>query len=187
MKSKLMKPTMLALAGAVALAAAGSASAMAPPYLGCVYKGETILVPPGGGDPVTCWLNLVVKTDCDGNALEITAAGANPGDATCSQLATLGFPWTGTLPGIFPGPGSISTDDQIPFSVMNAGGTPVAGGDVSGIAGNTPQNHTCNGNVVTVPHFVTITGANNFGPLSGTFATLNTVNSLEKITCGEKL
>lgn len=191
MSTKILKTSMLALAGAVALAAAGSASAMAPPYLACNYKGSTNLVV--GGSARQCWLNLAVKVDCDGNVIEVTAAGPNPGDPACAALFTGNFPWTGDLPDIMAGMGAIDTTTgsggMVPFSVMDANGNPLAGGTVTGVEGITPQNHQCDGNTVTVPHTVRVTGTNNFGPLFGNFATFNTVapDHLMKQTCDEVL
>lgn len=167
MKTQILKPVLLTLAGAVSLAATASAQAMSPPYLACTFKGQTVLA--AGGTSIGCWLNTVVKVDCDGNVIEVAAAGANAGDSSCPGLFTGNFPWASDLPSIMAGNGTINTSagsgGAIPFSVMDAGGSPLAGGNVYNVAGGGPLiTYVCDGNNVDVPSFVQITGTNNFGP-----------------------
>lgn len=187
MKTQILKSSMLALAGAVAIAAAGSASAMAPPYQACVYKGETQL-DSGGGAPLTCWLNMVVKSDCDGNVVEITAAGPNPGDPNCGALMVGGFPWTSTLAGINSGTGSINTATTLPVSVgalTPSGFQPLAGGVVQ-LLGNpaTTTPYTCDGNTVNLPDSVVVNPMGTPGNFGGSATFTGT---LDRIVCGEHL
>lgn len=184
MKSKLMKPTMLALAGAVALAAAGSASAMSPPYAVCNFKGQTELTVPGL-PTAQCWLTLTAKANCAGD-MEIVAAGPVPGaSASCSLLFVGGFPWTGMTPGLgtifTPTTGSVAIQDGTPPEIPL-----IAGGAVTGVSVAPPGNTSfvqCDdsGNTVEVPNVVQVSGTNNFGGS----ATFNTVapNHLQNLGC----
>lgn len=162
MSTKILKPTMLALAGAVALAAAGSASA----DLACIFKGQTSLTV--GTTTTECWLNTVVKVDCDGNVVLVRAAGANAGQATCPGLFLGNFPWQSDLTSIVAGNGTIDTTagsgGVIPFAVQDPSGNPLAGGNVYNVDGSTTSNYICDGNTIAVPDFVAVTGMNNFGP-----------------------
>ncbi|MEY1661150.1 hypothetical protein [Isoalcanivorax beigongshangi] len=186
MKKKLLTG-LTGVAAAVALAGvASTASAMAPPYVACVYKGETSL--DLGGSAVNCWLNMSVKADCDGNVVEITAAGANPGDSTCAALFLGGFPWTSTLSGINSGTGNINTGTSMPYSVLlftPSGISPIAGGVVelfgSPAAGD---NFACDGKTITLPKVVDV----NPGGISGNFGgSVTFTGALSRIACGEHL
>lgn len=171
MSTKILKTSMLALAGAVALAAAGSASAMPPPYAMCTYKGETQL--DAGAGPTTCWLTLATKVNCAGD-VEIVAAGPVAGDASCPFLFVGNFPWTSNAGAIIAGGATVNTDANGLgiTSVNDAGGTPLAGGILNGVgpAPGVPAVCDGGGTTVNVPSQV---------PVSGTFsytgATFNTV------------
>lgn len=187
MKTQTLKSCMLALTGAVALSASGSASAMAPPYLACVYKGEAQLES-GGGAPLTCWLNMVVKTDCDGNVVEITAVGFNPGDATCGAFNVGGLPWISTLAEINAGTGSINTAPTLPISfgaLTPSGFQPLAGG-VLDLLGNPAitDPYACDGNAVDLPRSVDVNPMGTSGNFGGSTTIKSTLN---RITCSENL
>ncbi|WOD26699.1 hypothetical protein RYH70_11790 [Alloalcanivorax xenomutans] len=184
MSTKILKTSMLALAGAVALAAAGSASAMVPPYAVCTFKGETELTV-GGGAPTTCWLTLTTKVDCAGN-IEIVAAGPVAGDASCPGLFLGNFPWTGDAAAILAGVGTIDTGATGSVIVRSAppSGQPavIAGGTVTGVSGGPAIPATCDtGTTVDVPAVVQVSGTNNFGST----ATFNTVapDHLQNLGC----
>ncbi|MBM1145178.1 hypothetical protein GN155_015450 [Alcanivorax sp. ZXX171] len=169
MKNQILKSSMLALAGAVAFAAAGSASAMSPPYAMCTFKGETQL--DVGSGPTTCWLTLATKVNCDGD-VEIVAAGPVAGQAGCPFLFVGNFPWTGDAASIIAGGATINTDANGLgiTSVNDASGNPLAGGLLNGVGGSTSTSVACDtGSTVAVPDSV---------PVSGTFsytgATFNT-------------
>ena len=182
MKTQILKSTMLALAGAVAFAAAGSASAMAPPYTICNFKGQTSLEVQGLGT-TQCWLTLTAKANCAGD-LEIVAGGPVPGQASCSGLFLGGFPWTGMTPAL----GTIFTPAT--GSVAAQGGTPpeiplIAGGPVTGVTafgGTSPEVcDSTSGTTVQIPNAVQVSGTNNFGGA----ATFNTLapNHLHNLGC----
>ncbi|MFP1682582.1 hypothetical protein ACLD0W_08710 [Alloalcanivorax sp. C16-1] len=161
MKTQILKSSMLALAGAVAIAAAGSASAMSPPYAMCNYKGESTLT--FGGSQSTCWLTLATKVNCAGD-VEIVAAGPVAGDATCPFLFVGNFPWTGNAAAIIAGGATINTDANGLgiTSVNDAAGSPLAGGLLNGVGGSTSTAVACDtGSTVNVPDQV---------PVSGTFS-----------------
>lgn len=173
MSTKILKTSMLALAGAVALAAAGSASAMAPPYTMCTYKGETQL--DAGAGPTTCWLTLTTKINCDGD-IEIVAAGPVAGDSGCPFLFVGNFPWTGNVANIISGGASINTDAN-GFginSVITATGAGLAGGLVNGVStvGGTSA-ATCDSSTnttINVPNSVQVNGT--FSYTGASFVTL---------------
>jgi hypothetical protein len=192
MKTQILKSSMLALAGVVALGA-GAAQASGPitaPYLLCTFKGNTQLTPQGAPSPTSCWLTTTMKMDCDApNHFHIVAAGSVPGDTNCSGLFLGNLPWGGNLADITGSAGTIDTNHVglLPYSVIN-GGTlqPVAGGVVSGVLASTPTtNFMCGANTVPIPDYVSISGASNFGPSPVGTATLNTVgpNHLRRLSC----
>ncbi|MFT0139199.1 hypothetical protein ACEK07_30340 [Alcanivoracaceae bacterium MT1] len=190
MSNKILKPTMLALAGAVALAAgaANASTTITAPYLLCTYKGNTTLQ--HAGSQTSCWLTTTMKMDCDSpNHFHVVAAGPVPGDTNCSGLFVGNFPWGGDLADITGTPGTIDTNHTglLPFSVLNGGtGTPVGGGLVTGVLGSTATtNFACGANTVAMPDFVSISGTNNFGPFPGGPSTLNTnaPNHLQRLSC----
>ncbi len=188
MSTKILKTSMLALAGAVALAA-GSAHAsttITAPYLLCTYKGNTTLA--HGDSETSCWLTTTMKMECDSpNHFHVVAAGPVPGDTNCSGLFVGNFPWGGDLADITGTPGTIDTNHTglLPFSVLNGGtGIPVGGGQVTGVLGTGGTNFACGANTVVMPDFVSISGTNNFGPFPGGPSTLNTMGSgLERLSC----
>lgn len=98
MNSKMFKPTMLALAGAVALASVGVAQAqIADPIL---YEGETRLTLVNFGIESECTLYLVGTANMNTGAVVVEAASTDSdetGTQTCDNLVLGGFPWTGTL------------------------------------------------------------------------------------------
>lgn len=83
-----MKKGLLALAGAVALAGAGSAQATP-----VEYEGTTTLVAPSGAS-VTCTLTLV--GDSTGTSVRVDSATVT-GPGLCPAVQVLDFPWSGTL------------------------------------------------------------------------------------------
>ncbi|WP_284455042.1 hypothetical protein [Alloalcanivorax xenomutans] len=177
MSTKILKTSMLALAGAVAFAAAGSASAMPPPYAMCTFKGETELTVPG--QPTTsCWLTLTTKVNCAGD-IEVVAAGPVAGQANCPGLFLGNFPWTGSTPAL----GTIDTGAGGSVAANTGGGmlTMIAGGIVYNVSDSGGfSNQVCDGvgNTVQVPNAVEVTGLNNFGFApngSSSNATFNTV------------
>ncbi|WP_101676308.1 hypothetical protein [Alloalcanivorax mobilis] len=87
-----MKKGLLALAGAVALAGAGSAQA-------ATYVGTTILT--AGGTPVQCVLTLTATpASAPGGTLTVTGATvAPPTSPLCNLVVTSNFNWTATYPG----------------------------------------------------------------------------------------
>jgi hypothetical protein len=176
MSTKILKTSMLALAGAVALAAAGSASAMAPPYTMCNFKGETSLAVPGL--PATsCWLTLTTKVDCAGN-VEVVAGGPVAGDANCPGLFLGNFAWTSTTPTL----GTVQTGASGSVAANTGGGTltMIAGGTVYNVSAPSFSGEVCDasGNTVQVPDSVVVAGPNNFGnapngdPSNASFDTL---------------
>ncbi|WP_194865757.1 hypothetical protein [Alloalcanivorax profundimaris] len=180
MKNQILKSSMLALAGAVAFAAAGSASAMAPPYAMCSFKGETTLTSPSGA-ATTCWTTLTTKVDCDGN-VEIVAVGANPGDPNCRGLYTGNLPWTGDAADIISGGATINTDPAglgLP-AVMDFSGAPRASGILNGVGpASATSVEACNGSggTVTVPADVPVNGSFSSG------ATFVTTTALDNKGC----
>jgi hypothetical protein len=177
MKTQILKSTMLALAGAVAFAAAGSASAMAPPYTMCSFKGETTLTSPSGGE-TTCWTTLTTKVDCDGN-VEIVAVGANPGDnPNCRALYTGNLPWMGDAADIISGGATINTDPAglgLP-AVIDFNGTPRASGILNGVGpASSTSVEACDssGGTVTVPDDVPVNGSFSNGAMFVTTTALD--------------
>lgn len=162
MNSKTFKPMMLALAGAVALAGAGTAQAV-DQYV--VYKGETTLVTPSGAT-ATCWLTIAGIIDETG-AITVKAAGARPGDyPTCSGIYLGNIAWPGSMSNTG-GAGSISLNTSAsipgaPSAVIPATGE-ACGGAVSGITYPGVHTTTCNG--VNIPTSISInsSGSNNYG------------------------
>lgn len=161
MSTKILKTSMLALAGAVAFAAAGSASAMAPPYAMCNFKGETTLSL--GGSSTTCWTTLAAKVDCDGN-VEIVAVGAVPGDLNCRGLYTGNLFWTTNAGAIISGTTTVNTDPLglgLP-AVIDFSGTPRASGILNGVGpagGSTTAACNGSGGTVAVPTDVPVNGS----------------------------
>ncbi|WP_262462004.1 hypothetical protein [Alloalcanivorax balearicus] len=178
MSTKILKTSMLALAGAVALAAAGSASAMSPPYAMCTFKGETQLT--SGVGATSCWLTLAAKVNCDGD-VEIVAAGPVEGDATCTDIFVGNFPWFGTTAGIIAG-GTINTDFVATGnpSVIHVSGLPLAGGTLTGVGPATStMGVACDaGSTVTVPTVVPVNGMFS-GPPTAAFQ----ANGLQNLGC----
>lgn len=173
MKTQILKSTMLALAGAVAFAAAGSASAMSPPYAMCNFKGETTLN--AGGSTSTCWLTLATKVNCAGD-VEIVAAGPVAGDPTCPFLFVGNFPWTGDAASIIAGSATINTDANGSgiASVIDANGSPLAGGLLNGVGGSTSTSVACDtGSTVPVPDQVPVSGTFSYTGASFTAAGLD--------------
>lgn len=179
MKTQILKSSMLALAGAVAIAAAGSASAMSPPYTMCSFKGETTLSL--GGASTTCWTTLTTKVDCDGN-VEIVAVGATPGDLNCRGLYTGNLFWTGDAASIISGGATINTDPLglgLP-AVIDFSGTPRASGILNGVGpASATSTEACDssGGTVTVPLDVPVNGSFSNG------ATFVTTTSLDNKGC----
>lgn len=105
-----------AMAAAVALSAASSASAAYPTsdYLFCLYKGNTTLAVPAGGLSSDCYLTLAAKIPCDGSGEVWVTAGGSVGapalptlSTDCSALMLGNFPWETSL--------SFGTADMDPF------------------------------------------------------------------------
>jgi len=189
----ILKKSLLVLAGAATLAIAGTANAAA---LKCVYEGPTSLTTPDRSNTIGCDFTVVVKIGCDGApdySFEIVSAGAVPGDASCSALFTGGLPWTGNLfgaGGISPGPGTINTANQIPFSVVDAAFSIDGGGVVSGVSSGVTTPYACDTATVQIPTSVTVadpTGGSpgNFGPVPGqtNYAIFTTTSPLDLVSC----
>ena len=87
-----MKKGLLALAGAVALAGAGGASAQIADR--GVDAGTTTLT---AGANVSCTLYLEGSINTTSGAVTIEAAAAEPGGALCNNVVLSNFPWTGVL------------------------------------------------------------------------------------------
>lgn len=176
MKKKLMTG-LTGVAAAVALAGvASTASAMAPPYAICNFKGTTVLTNPMTGDSTTCWLTLTAKANCAGD-VEVVAGGSVPGDLTCRGLFLGNFPWTGNAASIIAGGAVIDTDPLalgLP-SVIDFSGNPQGGGTINNVSSvplNTGTSVACAaGATVTVPLAVSVAS----GVFSYTGATLDTV------------
>ncbi|WOA29742.1 hypothetical protein [Alloalcanivorax xenomutans] len=145
MNSKTFKPMMLALAGAVALAGAGSAHA-AEQY--ALYKGETTLTSAVG--TVNCWLTVAGTIDDVTGQVRIKGAGSVSGDVTCRNIFLGNFPWEGNVTGLPTGPGNITLDTSVanpaaPSVLAFSGGVgqPLCGGPVDFISytttSGTPQ------------------------------------------------
>lgn len=177
MKKKILTG-LTGVAAAVALAGvASTASAMAPPYAVCTFKGETVL---NAGVQTKCWLTLTAKVNCAGD-VEIVAAGPVAGEASCPFLFVGNFPWTTNAADIIAGTASINTDGSGSGlqSVMDVTGTPVAGGMLTGSIGPSPSvAATCaSGSTVQVPTSVPVSAT--FSMTGATF----TATGLKNLGC----
>ncbi|GEM_PF-2790795 len=149
MSTKILKTSMLALAGAVALAAAGSASAdPLGTYSTCEYKGTTTLTSANLPAPISCWLHVVAKVSCEADVngnrhVHVTAAGANPGDPECAGLALANVPWGTDLDSSGGIPSGVIDTDHLGSGLASVYSfqpglgvaVPVAGGILNGVVG----------------------------------------------------
>ncbi|WP_144401666.1 hypothetical protein [Isoalcanivorax pacificus] len=167
-----------ALIGIGLMTTANATPNITSPYALCVYKGNTTFSSALTGAEATCYLTLVAKASCtaDGSGnhhFHVVAAGAVPGeDATCSAIATGGFPWGGdmTAAGGIVG-GQIDTGHN-PLGLPSVGSfnpgpfvwDVSALGIVTGITGNNPTASPCTGGN-QVPQTISVAsgGALNFG------------------------
>lgn len=173
MKTQILKSSMLALAGAVAIAA-GTAHAD-DQY--AIYKGETTLTTATGATAV-CWLTIAGTIDENGS-VTVKAAGARPGDyPTCSAIYLGNIAWTGTMSNLS-GAGSVPlvTDASIPgnpSTVLPATGDQCTG-TVTGITYPGVVSGTQTGNAIPSQIDINNPGTFNYGTNCAIEGTLNLI------------
>ncbi len=176
MSNKILKPTMLALAGAVALGAAGAHAST------CVYQGNTTMTDPNTGLSPTCDLTVVADVDCGTRVARIISAGAIPGDPTCVGVNTGNLPWGAQLDASGGIVGSVIDTDAVgsglySVHVSSSPGVAIgaAQGILTGVMGVGTVNDTCSPSGL-VPAAISISGS---WPATG--ATLS--GTLANMTC----